>query len=89
MGGQLEGKVAVVIGAARGIGKAVAKRLAEERARLVLGDRDADLLAETGGGLGAEFGVCDVAEKTERRRPVGPCPRTPASPATVRRGRIT
>jgi NAD(P)-dependent dehydrogenase (short-subunit alcohol dehydrogenase family) len=29
MGGQLEGKVAVVIGAARGIGKAVAKRLAE------------------------------------------------------------
>jgi 3-oxoacyl-[acyl-carrier protein] reductase len=71
MGGQLEGKVAVVIGAARGIGKAVAKRLAEERARLVLGDRDADLLAETGGGLGAEFGVCDVAEKADVDRLVG------------------
>jgi 3-oxoacyl-[acyl-carrier protein] reductase len=71
MGGRVEGKVAVVIGAARGIGKAVAERFAEERARLVLGDRDGDLLAETGRGLGAEFGVCDVAEKADVDRLVG------------------
>jgi 3-oxoacyl-[acyl-carrier protein] reductase len=71
MGGRLEGKVAVVIGAARGIGKAIAERFAEERARLVLGDRDGDLLAETGRGLGAEFGVCDIAEKADVDRLVG------------------
>jgi 3-oxoacyl-[acyl-carrier protein] reductase len=71
MGGRLEGKTAVVIGAARGIGKVIAARFAEEGARLVLGDRDRDLLAGTGRELGAEFAACDVAEKADVERLVG------------------
>jgi 3-oxoacyl-[acyl-carrier protein] reductase len=63
MTGRLEGRVAVVIGAARGIGRAIALRFREEEARLVLGDRDGALLARTGAELGAEHAPCDVAER--------------------------
>ena len=38
------------------------------------------------------FGRCPASEARlgpERRRPVGPCPSAPASPATIRRGRVT
>ncbi len=38
MTGRVNGKVAIVIGAARGIGAAIAERLVEEGARLVIGD---------------------------------------------------
>jgi 3-oxoacyl-[acyl-carrier protein] reductase len=38
MSGRVAGKVAVVFGAARGIGRAIAARLAEEGARVVIGD---------------------------------------------------
>lgn len=50
-----EGKVAVVTGAARGIGQAIAKRLAQEGADVVICDLQAEWLAETAGiveGLG-------------------------------------
>jgi 3-oxoacyl-[acyl-carrier protein] reductase len=63
MAGRLDGKVAVVLGAARGIGRGIAERFAEEGARLVLGDRKEDLLAEAARALGAESAPCDVAEK--------------------------
>lgn len=43
----LEGKVAVVTGAARGIGQSIALRLAEEGADLALCDVQADWVAET------------------------------------------
>lgn len=45
--GRVENQVAVVTGAAQGLGRAIALRLAEEGARLVLGDIDADGLART------------------------------------------
>ncbi len=45
--GRVEDKVAVVTGAANGLGQAIALRLAEEGARLMLGDIDADGLAGT------------------------------------------
>lgn len=46
MTGRLEGKVAVITGAAGGIGGAIAQRFAEEGARLVLADLDARGVSE-------------------------------------------
>jgi len=65
--GRVAGKVAVVIGAARGIGRAVAERLVEEGARVVIGDAletegraTAEQLSRAGE---ARFVSVDVAEK--------------------------
>lgn len=47
--GDLKGKTAVVTGAARGIGQAIAVKLAQQGASLALCDLDADWLEETAG----------------------------------------
>lgn len=62
----LEGKIALVTGAARGIGLGVATRLAEHGARVVLTDIDADELGAATeslrtAGLDATFVVSDVS----------------------------
>jgi 3-oxoacyl-[acyl-carrier protein] reductase len=44
--GKLDGKTALVSGSGRGIGRAVAEKLASEGARLVLNDLDTDVAAE-------------------------------------------
>lgn len=49
----LEGKVAIIAGGSRGIGRAVALGLAEEGCRLVIGARDPDRLAETAAQISA------------------------------------
>jgi 3-oxoacyl-[acyl-carrier protein] reductase len=48
------GKVALVTGAGRGIGRAVAQRLAEGGAKVLVTDLDADVLKETASLLGAQ-----------------------------------
>lgn len=53
----LEQRVALVTGAARGIGRAVAERLARDRVRLVLNDIDAEALAETSESLNDAIAV--------------------------------
>jgi 3-oxoacyl-[acyl-carrier protein] reductase len=51
--GQFNGKVAVVTGAARGIGRAIAERLAREGADIVICDLQAEWLAETADAIQA------------------------------------
>ncbi|MFQ5513754.1 MAG: SDR family NAD(P)-dependent oxidoreductase [Myxococcota bacterium] len=64
---KLKGRVAVVTGAASGIGAATARRLAMEGASVVLGDVQAEPLAELtkalqSSGAAADCQPCDVAE---------------------------
>jgi NAD(P)-dependent dehydrogenase (short-subunit alcohol dehydrogenase family) len=64
---RLSGRVALVTGAARGIGLAAAKRLAEEEAKVLLSDIDADVLAKAAtdlerAGLTVRATLCNVAE---------------------------
>jgi len=49
----LEGKIALVTGASRGLGKAVALALAQAGARLILASRDAELLNKTADSIRA------------------------------------
>jgi len=63
MGANLEGKVAVVTGAGRGIGRAVALRLAKEDANIVVAEIDmntAGAVAEEIGAIGSRALVCEV-----------------------------
>src|SRR6185436_16672239 len=51
--GRVQGQVAVVTGAAKGIGRAIAQRLAEEGAAVALGDIDAAELKRTADSIAA------------------------------------
>ena len=50
---RLEGKIAVITGAARGIGRACAERLLAEGAKVVIADVDSARLHETASAIGA------------------------------------
>jgi len=67
---KLENKIAVVTGAGSGIGRGVAKRFAEEGAKLVLADvnddglkQTAEIVAELGGEC--ETVIADVTKKSD------------------------
>jgi 3-oxoacyl-[acyl-carrier protein] reductase len=59
---RFEGKTALVTGGARGIGAATAKRLADEGARVVVADFNAETAAETAKAIGGESVQCDVTK---------------------------
>ncbi len=68
---KLDGKVAVITGAAQGIGLGCAEEFAAHGARLVLSDILADKCAQEAARIGREFGVdaisvpCDVSKEDE------------------------
>lgn len=70
MTGRLNGKVALVIGAARGIGKATAKRFHEEGAKLVLADFEADGGKASADEFGAPFIKTDISRMEDARAAV-------------------
>jgi 3-oxoacyl-[acyl-carrier protein] reductase len=55
--GVLDGKVAIVTGSARGIGRAAAGLLAEQGARVLVTDLDADVAEEAAAGIAGETAV--------------------------------
>ncbi|MGK2286390.1 SDR family NAD(P)-dependent oxidoreductase [Pedomonas sp. V897] len=65
----LEGKVAIVLGASApsGTGWAIAKRFAKEGARLVVGARRSEPLAELAKATGGIAQACDVADEEQVR----------------------
>lgn len=78
MSGRLEGRRAVITGAARGLGLACVRRLASEGARVVLADLDAAegaaaaaSFGDTGGS--AVFVRCDVAAMEELEAAIRRC----------------
>ncbi len=62
---RVDGKVAIVTGAASGLGRGAAQRLAAEGARVVLADRDATLGEQAAAELGAPhvFRALDVTDE--------------------------
>ncbi len=65
MTGRLQDKVALIIGIARGIGKGIALRFAEEGARLVLADTESEAGQATAGELGVPFIRNDISRMAD------------------------
>jgi NAD(P)-dependent dehydrogenase (short-subunit alcohol dehydrogenase family) len=73
----LTGKVALITGATKGIGKAIARRMAEHGARVVISSRKEPACLETAAEINAEFGkdggvaypfACNISKKDDLQR---------------------
>ena len=65
---KLEGKVAIITGAAQGIGEAYARRFAKEGARVVVADVNADKGQAVARDVGAVFERVDVSSEEDTKR---------------------
>ncbi|MCL4748059.1 MAG: SDR family NAD(P)-dependent oxidoreductase, partial [Burkholderiaceae bacterium] len=68
----LSTKVAVITGASRGIGRAIAQRMAEHGARVVISSRDIDACEELAASIRARGGeaialACHIGRKQDLR----------------------
>ena len=70
MAGRLEGKIALIVGAARGIGKGIAIRFAEEGAHLVLADTEVDAGQAAADEVGAAFIRTDISRMEDAQKAV-------------------
>jgi len=65
MDGRIRDRVALIVGAARGIGEGIAERFAAEGARLVLADSEEEAGQATARRLGAAFVRIDISDMAE------------------------
>lgn len=70
MSGRLQDRVALIVGAARGIGAGIAERFIEEGAKIVIADSEALAGTETAKRLGCRFVVADITRKSDLERAV-------------------
>ncbi len=65
---QLEGKTALVVASSKGLGKAIARQLAEEKCNVMLTSRNAELLKQTCSEIGlvatgrVDYCPCDITK---------------------------
>src|SRR5262245_16936130 len=67
---RFSGKVAVITGAARGIGRACAERFLSEGASVILGDVDLNRLFETAAAIGSPDRVLAVAADVTKKHQI-------------------
>jgi 3-oxoacyl-[acyl-carrier protein] reductase len=70
MTGRLHGRVALVIGGARGIGEGIAERFSEEGARVVICDVEDSAGAKTAKRLGGLYVRTDISQQADAERAV-------------------
>jgi 3-oxoacyl-[acyl-carrier protein] reductase len=70
MSGRLNNRIALVIGAARGIGAGIAQRFAEEGAKIVIADTEIEAGKATAAALNGRFVETDISRKDHAERAV-------------------